>query len=166
MSCKVTEAALQPNAEINKHMPRLDQDSPDPPPELLGVPRIRCIFFVEDKDDPAKTERARIHVWGARDLRWMHSLVDKDYSRAIAGQAIPLLVSDINRLKKPEEAKRKLRFILGTPGVVVSVMKASTAGVIGVDEAGEGFRRRIEQLLDELGEGNDGPESRNFFTFF
>jgi len=52
----------------------------------------------------------------------------RDYSRAITKHAIPLIVSDINGLKKPEEANLKFQMMVGAPNMVQSVLNVSSAG--------------------------------------
>ena len=163
MSNQITEATLVPYVEIAKLAPRLERETIDPPPELSGLPRLRCIFFVEDKDDPTKTERARVHSWCVPDLPWVHSHLEKDYSRAIAKQAIPLLVSDINGLKKPGEVNLKFQMMIGAPDVVPAMTTEDCSGnasnnSLGDDDGGL-FWQRIEQLLNRSGEGNHGSGS-------
>lgn len=128
-----------------KLAPQLETDAISPPPEFAGRPRIRCIFYVEEKDDPTRPERVRVHFWCLTDSQLSCSHLEKAYSRAIAKQAIPLLVIDINGLKTPQDTRRKLQLMIGLPGIVRSFLNVSNTGVSGEDN-GELFRQRLERL--------------------
>jgi len=77
--------------------------------------------------------------------------LEKDYSREVAKRAIPLLVSDINGLKKSEEVRRKFLLMARRPDAVRSVLDVSS---VAGDDDGELFRQGIEQLLNEPSEEN------------
>jgi len=149
MSFQVLQATLEPYAEIVRLSPQVESMmANDPPSELSGMPRLRCLFFVEDKDDPTKMERVRVHSWSVADLRIYSRLgLEKDYSRAIATQALPLLVNDINGLKKPEEVDLKFQMMAAVPDIVRHCLIAG-------DHDGELFRQRIEQLIRERNHGS------------
>ena len=126
--------------------PRLESEAIPPPPEFAGRPRIRCIFYVQERNDPTRPERVRVHSWCLTDLQLMCRLLEKDYSRAIAKQVIPLLVTDINGFKKPQGTKRKLQLLIGLCDIVRSFFNVSSTGVFDeVDE--ELFQQRLELLL-------------------
>ena len=129
--------------------PKLESEAIPPPSEFAGRPRIRCIFYVQEKDDPTKPERVRVHSWCMTDLQWFCSCLEKGYSGAIAKQAIPLLVGDINGFKKPEVARSKLQWMIGVPSLVQPLLAGSSVGVSG-DDDGELFRQRLERLLNRF----------------
>ena len=117
--------------------------------QLTEPHRLRCIFLVQDKD--GKAERVRLTSWSVTDLQELYSLLEKDYSREVAKRAIPLLVSDINGLKKSEEVRRKFLLMARRPDAVRSVLDVSS---VAGDDDGELFRQGIEQLLNEPSEEN------------
>jgi len=154
---QVAEATLEPYAEMLRLAPRLAEI--DLPPELSpGVPRFRCIFFVEDEHDPIKKRRVRLRCWCMPDAHSINSLLERGYSRAIAKQVIPLLVSDINGLKNAEEATLKFQMIVGAPDVVGSFLNVSGTGAAGDDDE-ELFQQRVGQLFSECGWGDQGSGS-------
>ena len=56
----------------------------------------------------------------------------KFYRVPVAEQAIPLLVSEINGLKEPEEAARKFYLMAGCPGVVQPFLDVSDMGMLPI----------------------------------
>ena len=143
--CQVARASLEPYAEMVRLDPQISNVTP-PPPEFAGRPSIHCIFYIEEKDSNTGAERARGHSWCITDLQLVCSRLEKDYSRAIAKQVIPLLASDINGLKKPEEVRLKYHLMIEVPDIVQTLLDVSSAGAFG-DGGGELFRQLIEQLL-------------------
>ena len=150
MHCKITRAALEPYSKMVRLAPRLERDAIPPPPEFAGLPRIRCIFYVEEKDNPNTPERIRVHSWTLTEIQQLCSCLEKRYSRAIAKQAIPILVNDINGLRKPRDTRHKFQMMIDVPGIVRSFFTWSGMGVTG-DDDGELFRQRIDQLFNALG---------------
>ena len=123
-----------------------------PPGGFFEWPRLCCIVFVKEEDDPTKTERVRVHSWRAPHFRDVYCHLDKGYSRTVAEQAIPLLVSEINGLKDPREAVRKFHLMVGGPEVVQPFLDM---GIADNDE-GELLRQYLGQLLDGGGEEGRG----------
>jgi len=126
--------------------PQLENNVTPPPPEFAGRPAIRCIFYVEDKDDPTKAKFVRGHSWCVTDLQLVCSQLEKDYSRAIAKQVIPLLASDINGFKKPEDVRIKYHLMIEVPDIVQTLLVVSSASG---DGGGGMFRLLMGQLLAE-----------------
>ena len=103
MYLQATEAAVKPCADIIKAFPKLAERLATGPPELR--PRLRCIVFVKDKDDPTRTERVRVHSRCVPNLRELRDTINKNYSRRAASKlAIPLLLNEINVMKEPRLA--------------------------------------------------------------
>lgn len=91
-------------------------------------------------------ERARIHSWCAENLREIYSGLDKDYSRAVAKQAVPLLVREINESKNPEEVVHKFLLMVETPDAVRPFLDMLDMGITD-DDDGELLQRYLERLL-------------------
>jgi len=126
--------------------PQIERDEGPPPPEFADRPHIRCIFYIEDKNDPTKAGFARVHAWCVTDLQLVCSQLEKDYSRVIAKQVIPLLASDINGMKKPGDVRSKFHLMIELPEMVQPLLDVAGVGVSG-DGGGGLFRLLIEQLL-------------------
>ena len=103
-------------------------------PGLSEWPRLQCIIFFKDKDDPTLTERARVHSWFMPNLREVYSNLDKDHSRAAAKQAIPILVYEINKLKKPEEAVNVFHLMIENPVAVRPFLEMLEMAIIDDDD--------------------------------
>ena len=98
------------------------------------MPRFNCIAFVQNKDDPTRTERVQVRSWCAPNPRDIYSRLDKEYSHAVAEQALPLLMSEINGLKKPEEAARKFYLMAeGACVVVQPFLDVSDTGILSME---------------------------------
>ena len=128
-----SEAVIKPCADIIKHFPKLAERLAISPPGLR--PRLRCVVFVKDKDDPTRMERVRVHSQCVPDLRGLRDSIDKDYSRRAATKlAIPILLSEINLLGDPQEAERRLRSMVKEQGLTRKVIEmaenASDASVL------------------------------------
>lgn len=146
-----------------KLVPQLEQAVTGPPGGLPEWPRLCCIIFVKDKDDPAAMERVRVHSWRAPNLQEAFSDLDKGYSRAAAKHVIPLLVSEINGLREPEEAVRKFHLMVGGPDIVRPFL--DILGMGGTDnDDGELLGRYLEQLLGD--EENRVVESQDVRASF
>ena len=104
-------------------------------------------------------ERARVHSWCAPNLQEVYSCLDKDYSRAVAKQAIPLLVSEINASKKPEEVVGKLRLMAECPDVIRPFLDMLHMGIPDDDDDVELFQRYLERLLGGGDKEHHRPES-------
>ena len=128
------------------------------PPEYSEWPRLRCLVFIKDKNDPTQMERARVHSWCVANLREVYSDLDKDYSRAAAKQAIPLLVREINELGEPEEAVRKFQLIAEAPDVVRPFLDALNMGTTDDDDE-ELLQQYLEKFLGGGCEENRGSGS-------
>lgn len=104
-------------------------------------------------------ERARVHSWCTPNLQEVFSNLDKNHSRAIAEQAIPLLVSEINELQTPEEAVDKLHLMVGDPDVVQPFL--GVLDMIGSPDSEDAkrFRQYIRQLISGDPEENSGSGS-------
>ena len=135
------------------------------PPEYSEWPRLRCLVFIKDKRDPTRMERARVHSWCVANLREVYSDLDKDYSRAVAKQAIPLLVREINELKKPEEAVRKFQLMIEAPDAIRPFLDVLNMGISDDDDDddneddGELLQQYLEKLLGGGCEENYGTGS-------
>ena len=116
------------------------------PPGILEWPRLRCLVIIQDRDDPTQRERARVHSWCTPNLREVYSNLDKGYSASAAKQAVPLLVSEINGLKKPEEAVRKFHLMVGGPDVVQPFLNVLDMG-LGAGDDGELLGMYLDRLL-------------------
>ena len=108
---------VQPYTDIIKLVPELE-GAVTSRAGLSEWPRLHCIIFFKDKDDPSRMERARVHSWCMPNLREVYSKLDKNHSRAVAEQAILLLVKEINRLQNPEDVARVLHLMVESPGVI------------------------------------------------
>lgn len=131
------------------------------PPEYSEWPRLRCLVFIKDKRDPTQMERARVHSWCVANLREVYSDLDKDYSRAAAKQAIPLLVREINELRKPEEAVRKFQLMVEAPDAVRPFLDVLNMGITDDDDEDDGelLQQYLEKLLGGGCEGDRGSGS-------
>lgn len=69
--------------------------------------------------------------------------MDKDYSHTVAKQAIPLLVSEINGLKKPEEAVHKFQLMVEAPNIVRLFLGVLGMGLIDDDDDDADLEREI-----------------------
>ena len=151
--CQVTSASLEPFAKLVRFDPRFESEAIPPPPEYAGQPRVRCIFYVEDRDDLFKEEFIRVHSCCIADLQGFCSNAEKDYSRAIAKQAIPLLVNDINGFREPQDVTFKFKIMIGVPvepGIAQPLLDVSDVDIPG-DNDGKLFRQRLEQLFNGFG---------------
>ena len=106
-------------------------------------------------------ERARVHSWCVANLREVYSDLDKDYSRAAAKQAIPLLVREINELRKPEEAVRKFQLMVEAPDAVRPFLDVLNMGITDDDDEDDGelLQQYLEKLLGGGCEGDRGSGS-------
>jgi len=136
--------------------PELESEAIPPPPRLVaGQPRIRCVFFVEHIRDPTTAEHARVQFWRMTELQQICSRLEKDYSRAIAKQAVPLFMSEVNGLKTPHDVWCKFHLMVDFPDKVQPLLDVSSVGTSGDEfEGGELFQQRMEELLDEIDEGS------------
>ena len=139
-----------------KLVPQLERAVTGPPSGLIEWPRLCCIVFVKEEDDPTETERVRVHSWRAPNLRDVCYNLDKNYSRTVAKQAIPLFVSEINGLNEPGEAARKFRLMIAGPDVVQPFLNVLDMGITD-DDDGDLLRKYLGQLL------NGGDEEDRVF---
>ena len=133
-------------------VPQLESEAIPPPPKFAVEPRICCIFCIEVKDDATKVDLVRTQYWSVPNLKRFCSNVEKGYSRAIAKQAIPLLVNDINRLKNPQDVRCKFQMMIGVPirpGIAQPMLDISDVDISG-DDNGELFRQRIKRFVNGL----------------
>ena len=135
-------------------------------PEDLKWPRLHCFIFVKDKDYPKNLGRVRLHSWCTPSLREVYSQLDKNYSRAVAKQAIPLLVSEINGWKDPHDSMRKFRIMGECPGALQGFLDVLSTGVDLIDEAemGELFRWFLDRTLSGVDEEDPGSGSQDVRT--
>jgi len=136
---------IQSYADVVKLVPELERAVANPP-GYSEWPRLRCLVFIKDKTDPTQMERARVHSWCAGNLREVYSDLNKDYSRAAAKQAIPLLVREINESKNPEEVVRKFQLMVEAPDAVRPFLDMLDMGITD-DDDGELLQRYLERLL-------------------
>lgn len=133
------ETAIQSYADVVKLVPELERAVANPP-GYSERPRLRCLVFIKDKNDPTQMERARVHSWCAGNLREVYFDLDKDYSRAAAEQTIPFLVREINGSRNPKEVARKFQLMVEAPDAVRPFLDMLDMGMTD-DDNGELFQR-------------------------
>jgi len=124
---------IQPYTEIIKLVPEVE-GAVTSRAGLSEWPRLHCIIFFKDKDDPSRMERARVHSWCMPNLREVYSDLDKNHSRAVAEQVTLFLVKKINGLEKPEDVASVLHLMVESPGVIRPFMDILEMGAVDDDD--------------------------------
>jgi len=117
-------------ADVIKLVPQLERPITGPPGgPLAELPRCSCVVFIQNKDDPTRTKRVQVYSWCVPKLRDVYPMLDKETSRAVAEQAIQLLVSEINGLKEPLEAAHKFHSLAKGACVILPYSTALDLGI-------------------------------------
>jgi len=155
---RATDAVIRSYTEILKLVPDLEPAVTNVP-ETLKWPRLHCFIFVKHEDYPKQLGRVRLHSWCTPSLREVYSQLDKNYSRAVAQQALPLLLNEINGPKDPHNAMRKFRIMGECPGALEGFLDVLGTGVGIIDD--EDMRQLFRWFLDRVLSGVDEEEPRS-----
>ena len=118
----MTDALIKQNADMVEAIPGLT--SLTNPPDLKW-PRLRCYFFIKN-EDPTKSYQVRGQAWCVPDLRELYYDMDKDRSRKASRLALPQLLNEINVIREPQQAGRRIAILASNPDLFRSLMEKAS----------------------------------------